>query len=425
MPSKWRQKLDDSDDSLDRLLASAQWSEPTEAQVERLRRRWFLLRRGRQSRGAAPWAVAAIAAGLLVAAGAAGWRWLGEPPLRLEPDRKASQAPTSQLASVPHNDGRALLKPASKLQRVNIPVPSSSSLPLTSYEQVAAMAVVRRSEESTRALTISPRTAVDDQALERALAALAEEAASELPELEDSTKPAPLLAWRTSAAEYAASLAPQSERYEPVLWATLRDSRAAMHARRLAAARLLSQVATPRSTFVLEQLAPAAEFHAAAIVGLARVAGVEQRVELIAAERQSDLQRVLLASLLERGDVSNVERFLWYVGNPAWRRLALAAAQEARRPPTDALFAFLGDPHVSLREAAAMTLGNVADPTVPARLARHVAENVSRREALLGLLSSPNQQSAGFVRRAKQDLQLMATVQSVESELFSTDFPRR
>jgi hypothetical protein len=233
------------------------------------------------------------------------------------------------------------------------------------------------------------------------------------------------LAWRASAAKSIASLAPQAERYEPALWAILRDNRAALHARRIAAARLLSQLATPRSTFVLEQLRRVAEFHAAAIVGLARVADADRRVELLEAERQGELQRVLLASLLERGDASTVERFLWYVDNPAWRRLALAAAQDARQPPTDVLFAFLADPHVSLREAAAMTLGNVADPTVPARLARHVAENVNRREALLGLLSSPSQQSAGFVRRAKQDLQLMATVQSVESELFSADFPRR
>lgn len=425
MHSKRLRELDNRDDSLDRLLVSAQWPEPGEWQVERLRRRWFLLRRGRQKRGAAPWAVAAIAAGLLVAAGAAGWRWLGEPSLRLEPDRKASQARTSQLASVPHDDGRALLKPASERRRVDLPMAGGASLALTSYEQVAAMAVLRRCEEMKPVSTIATFASLDEKPLERALAALAQEAESELVESESSTRPTPLLAWRSSAAKAAASLGPQAERYEPVIWAILRDRRVAERARRIAAARLLSQLATPRSAFVLEQLAPVAEFHAAAIVGLARVSGDARRAELIAAERQGELQRVLLASLLERGDASTVERFLWYVDHPAWRRLALAAAQDARRPPVEVLFAFLGDPHVSLREAAAMTLGNVADPTVPARLARHVVENVSRREALLGLLTSPSQRSAGFVRRAKQDLQLMATVQSVESELFSTDFPRR
>ncbi|HVW36212.1 MAG TPA: hypothetical protein VHB99_02865, partial [Pirellulales bacterium] len=399
--------------------------EPTEVQVERLRRRWFLLRRGRQSRGAAPWAVAAIAAGLLVAAGAAGWRWLGEPSLRLAPDRKASQAPTNRLASVPRSDGQALSRPESERRRVDLPMAGAASLALTSYEQVAAMAVLRRREEMKPVSNIAASASLDEKPLEWALAALTEEAESELIESEDSKKPAPSLAWRASAAKSAASLAPQAERYEPALWAILRDRRAAMRPRRLAAARLLSQLATPHSAFVLERLARVAEFHAAAIVGLARVVGVDRRVELIAAERQSDLQRVLLASLLERGDASAVERFLGYVDHPAWRRLALAAAQDATQPPVDMLFALLTDPRISLREAAAMTLGNVADPTVPARLARHVAENVSRREALLGLLTSPSQQSAGFVRQAKQDLQLMATVQSVEYELFSTDFPRR
>jgi hypothetical protein len=301
----------------------------------------------------------------------------------------------------------------------------AASLALTPYEQVAAMAVLRRCEEMKPVSTIATSAPLDVKPLERALAALAEEAESELVGSEDSTRPVSSLAWRSMAAQAAASLGPQAERYEPTLWAILRDNRAALHARRIAAARLLSQLATPRSAFVLEQLARIADFHAAAIVGLARVAGVERRVELLEAERQGELQRVLLASLLERGDVSTVERFLWYVDNPAWRRLALAAAQDARRPPIEVLFAFLGDPHVLMREAAAMTLGNVADPTVPARLARHVAENVCRREALLGLLTSPSQQSAGFVRRAKQDLELTATVQSVESELFSTDFPRR
>jgi hypothetical protein len=425
MFSKRPPSLDDSDDSLDRLLASAHWPEPTETQIERLRRRWFLLRRGRRNRGAAPWAVAAIAAGLLVAAGAAGWRWLGEPSLRLEPDREASHAPTNHLASVPHGDGRDLLKPASERRLVDLPMAGAASLALTPYEQVAAMAVLRRCEEMKPVSTIATSAPLDVKPLERALAALAEEAESELVGSEDSTRPVSSLAWRSMAAQAAASLGPQAERYEPTLWAILRDNRAALHARRIAAARLLSQLATPRSAFVLEQLARIADFHAAAIVGLARVAGVERRVELLEAERQGELQRVLLASLLERGDVSTVERFLWYVDNPAWRRLALAAAQDARRPPIEVLFAFLGDPHVLMREAAAMTLGNVADPTVPARLARHVAENVCRREALLGLLTSPSQQSAGFVRRAKQDLELTATVQSVESELFSTDFPRR
>src|SRR3569623_1418219 len=69
--------LDDSDDSLDRLLQSARWPEPTPHQVERLSQRWRSLRRGRATSNHSAWLLAALAAGLLAATAAASWRWIG------------------------------------------------------------------------------------------------------------------------------------------------------------------------------------------------------------------------------------------------------------------------------------------------------------------------------------------------------------
>jgi hypothetical protein len=313
--------------------------------------------------------------------------------------------------------------------------PSSNAAALSRYEQVASWAVLRRGELARISQRRGRRqTSLDEQPLSDALDSLAAEAKAELSRSEPRAEPPPQtsLAWRALAAAAAAKLQPQPERYEPALWKILQVESEAGRApaqaspRRLAAARLLSQLSTPRSSVVLRELAAAPDCHAAAIVGLARVADEPLCLELIDSEPRPELQRLLLSSLLGRGGDSAVRSFLEFVDDPAWTALALAAARETARPPVDSLFAVLEGPQVSLREAAAKTLGNLADPSVPRGLAQHVVNNVSRREALVGLLFSHSPASASFLRRARQDLYLAATVQAVESDLWSPyEFPRR
>lgn len=452
MRSECERLDDEGDDSLDRLLASARWPEPAPGQIERLKRHWFLLRRGRGGSSGSLLAVAALAAGLLVATAAAGWRWIGvghDDPLRERPERQTSNLPlpspenrgedrssTDAIARLTPEHPRSLPKPEIPTRVPQVEVsPSSNAAALSRYEQVASWAALRRGELARSA----PRrgrqqAALDEQPLSDALDSLAAEAKAELSRSEPPAEQPPQtsLAWRAPAAVAAAKLQPQPERYEPALWKILKIDAAPggappqASARRLAAARLLSQLGTPRSSAVLRELAAAPDCHAAAIVGLARVADEPLCLELIDSEPRPELRRLLLSSLLGQGDDSAVRSFLAFVDDPAWTALALAAARETARPPVDSLFAVLEGPQVSLREAAAKTLGNLADPSVPQGLAQNVVNNVSRREALVGLLFSHSPASASFLRRARQDLYLAATVQAVESDLWSPyEYPRR
>jgi hypothetical protein len=452
MRSECEQLDDGGDDSLDRLLASARWPQPTPEQVERLKRRWFLLRRGRGGSSGSLLAVAALAAGLLVATAAAGWRWIGvnhSNSLRERPERQTSNRPlpspenrgedrpaTDALISLAPERPRSLPKPEEPTDVPQVEVsPSSNAAALSRYEQVASWAALRRGELARIAQRRGRRqAALDEQPFRDALDSLLAEAKAELSRSEPQAESPPQtsLAWRALAAVAAAKLQPQPERYEPALWKILKVESASGRApaeaspRRLVAARLLSQLSTPRSLVVLRELAAEPDCHAAAIVGLARVADESLCLELIDSEPQPELQRLLLSSLLGRGDDSAVRSFLEFVDDPAWTALALAAARETAQPPVDSLFAVLEGPQVSLREAAAKTLGNLADPSVPQGLAQHVVNNVSRREALVGLLFSHSPASANFLRRARQDLCLAATVQAVESELWSPyQYPRR
>jgi hypothetical protein len=448
------EKLDDGDsDSLDQLLASARWPQPAPEQVERLKRRWFLLRRGRGGASGSLLAVAALAAGLLVATATAGWRWIAVDngnPLRERPERQTSNPPlpsrenrgegslaTDAFARLTPDRPRSLPKPEepASVPQVEVSPSSNAAGALSRYEQVASWAALRRGELARTAQRRRRRqAALDEQPLRDALDPLVAEAKAELSRSGPRTEPPPQtsLAWRALAASAAAKLQPQPERYEPALWKILivdaahGGAPAEASARRLAAARLLSQLSTPRSSVVLRELAAAPDCRAAAIVGLARVADESLCLELIDSEPQPELQRLLLSSLLGRGDDAAVRSFLEFVDDPAWTALALAAARETARPPVDSLFAVLEGPQVSLREAAAKTLGNLADPSVPQGLAQHVVNNVSRREALVGLLFSYSPASASFLRSARQDLYLAATVQAVESDLWSPyEYPRR
>lgn len=73
MPDYEKHSLND-DDALDRLLAQARWPEPELRRVERLQAYWRRDRRVGLTRGPR-FAVLALAAGLLLATGAACWRW--------------------------------------------------------------------------------------------------------------------------------------------------------------------------------------------------------------------------------------------------------------------------------------------------------------------------------------------------------------
>lgn len=453
------QKFDDSDDALDRLLQSARWPEPRPEQIGRLKQHWRVLRRGRGAPSNSFWMFAALAAALFVATAAASWRWIGAEnmaslPRPVKESRgegvPPNRATANSMAPHPHphphpgplpvgvtrevgpatlakGEGRGEGRPTS--HSPHIIAFGSAAGELTRYEQVASLAVLRHHDRQQQGRRRQrPQAMPERTRLDAALASVT--AANQTEPTEQGTlgAAAATLAWRTAAMAATAQLAPQPVRYEPALCAILRTpaATAAGQSRRLAAARLLSQLGTRRSIDLLNRLAAEPDLHDAAVIGLARWANEDQLDHLIVAERQPELRRLLLTSLLERADAPALERYLLFVNDPAWNDLALGAAQETTRAPVEQLFDCLEGQQVSLREAAAKTLANLPDPLVLNRLAEHVMQNVSRREALVGLLASPYPQAADFLQSAKQDLYLMAAVQAAESEIpWLTEYPRR
>ena len=445
--------LDDSDDSLDRLLQSARWQEPNSDQVARLCQHWRFLRRGRVTSNHSAWLFAALAAGLLVATAAASWRWIGaenmasapqdskdrrnntpasndalanSEPQRFRPNPLATRQQTRPRSSaLPKGEGSEAVRPA--FYDPPVVAPDSSNHELTCYEQVASFAVLELRERRRSAAQPRPEP-LDLQPLNAALDSIA--STIQVDEtgqgnVRSTRKP---LAWRTAAVAAADKLAPHAERYEPALIAIIQTAAntPAERARKLAATCLLAQIGAPSSFPLLSQLLASPELHDAALFGVARWATAEQLDSLIVAEQQPELQCWLLTSLLERDNSTSLESYLRFVGDHNWGRTALEAARQATRAPIEELFACLEGPQVSLRESAAKTLANLPDPRVWERLAEHVGQNVSRREALVGLLSSPYPQVADFVQAAKRDQYLMATVQAVESEIpWFTEYPRR
>ncbi|HEX5442502.1 MAG TPA: hypothetical protein VFW87_01675 [Pirellulales bacterium] len=70
---------DPFDDALDRLLAQARWPEPEPRRVARLQAYWQRLSQRPGRRGTPRFAILALAAGLMLATGAACWRWVMSP----------------------------------------------------------------------------------------------------------------------------------------------------------------------------------------------------------------------------------------------------------------------------------------------------------------------------------------------------------
>ncbi len=445
--------LEDSDDSLDRLLQSARWPEPNPDQVERLAQRWQFLRRGRATSNHSAWLFAALAAGLLVATAAASWRWIGAENMASAPQeskerRNNTPAANDGLANsepqrvrrnplatrqetgprspaLPKREGSEADRPA--FYAAPVVASGSSTDELTCYEQVAWFAVLEHRER--RRASAQPRSEpLDLQPLNAALASLASTIKVEGAGQGTARSTRKPLVWRAATVAAAGKLAPHAERYEPALITIIQTTAKtpADRAHKLAATCLLAQIGTPRSFLLLSQLLASPELHEGALFGVARWATADQLDSLIVAEQQPGLQRWLLTSLLERGDSTSLTSYLHFVGDHNWGRAALEAARQATYAPVEELFACLEGPQVSLRETAAKTLANLPDPRVWERLAEHVRQNVSRREALVGLLSSPYPQAADFVQAAKEDQYLMATVQAVESEIpWFTEYPRR
>jgi hypothetical protein len=367
-----REPLATGDDSLDRLLSTARWPEPEPERLSRLRQRWFDLRRLRPPGSLLS---AAVAASLVLASGTACWRWVARPAM-------ISISGLPSAMEVARTDRSADKR---------MPDQPFASREPTLYEQVLAISL---QSEATRVPVRHDRALkpADVTALESILRDLVDCPGAD-------------------ATALVACLPGDRGAYEQALWNILAGARQDYWE---PAVRLLAEVGTWRSLPVLAAWSAHPETHGAATRGLARLADAGTLTRLAIREPDQGLRRQLLAGLLSRGTPDAVRMYLNFVSKPATTADALAAARCVDRPPVEQLFAILTGPAVSARLAAAQVLGRLDHPEIAQRLAHMAASNVSRQEALVGLLSSQRADASLLVEQARQDLNLMAAVRAAE-----------
>lgn len=182
--------------------------------------------------------------------------------------------------------------------------------------------------------------------------------------------------------------------------------------RRRAAVRLLARVATPRSAPLLASLASDPSVRADAVAGLIRVGDVPTLAAMAATAADEAERRRLLAALLDREPSRAVPAYLAFLSEAETAGAALAALDDARSPPVDALFARLNDPRRANRLAAARALGRIDGPVVTARLAAMARRNVNRHEALVALASSDGPEAKAFFDWAMSSKELGAAART-------------
>ena len=224
----------------------------------------------------------------------------------------------------------------------------------------------------------------------------------------------------TDPAEVAAALRASKNFNESRLVAILVSG---SPAERKASLKLLAEIGSPRVVPDLLRATADANLHVAAIRALSRIADSATIEQLAHEEPSKDLQRVLLAALLSRGDVESLRLYLSNVASEPMQESALAAAEQASNPPMDLLFATLRSPSELERLAAARVLGRIDGPATTERLIALLEEGTSRQEACVALLTSRGQEAVNFVNSARTNPALAAALQAA-SLLVSTNSSR-
>jgi hypothetical protein len=385
----------DPEEALDRLLERAQWPEPPSERIDRLRASWWRFTGGRVRGAGSAWGLMALAAGLLLAAGAACWRWVL--PAR---ENGAAGGPVIASVAVPLDDKTARVAERDSALRYGAPGVASAWVRAPNrFEQTLMLSAGwplggRRWANNSAAQAIAPATTTS---LTTTLAAA-------------------LHRWVLDQESMIARVCAARPSCEADLLRWLANPAATVESD-VAAIRLLALVGSPRSIPPLVQLSRHRAFHGPAVLALARLAGSEAAVQLAVQEPNADLRRRLWAEALRRASPEIVARYLNSVeqGDSA----ALAAAGDAQHPPLEFLFCALESPRVAQRLAAARALGRVKNPAVARRLGHYVLENVSRHEALVALLARRDRFAADFIEQARDDLRLMAVVEAAEGQLNS------
>ncbi len=393
---------DHEPDALDSLLRKAQWPEPDDQALDRLRSRWRRARGGPRRYLALALAVAASLA--LLAAG--GWLWfagtsakvrrgLADPgyvPASPRPNANsaanAHEPPSASSPGVAENPlPRRLLRSFASITH-GADESAALSRPPNAYEALAFVALSRRRPRQT---VEAPRKWPE---LEAAVSQLVGDAKADL----------------TAACQPFAS---QRARAEAMLLGLIFSSDGP---RREAALRMLSRLGSRRSVPALLELRRFAAARAAADGALASLADPLTLARLVQEQSDPAARQALLVGLI-RNDARATSLFLNFVGAPRTSSAALAALRDSPQPPVTLLFQALDSPWQSQRAAAAVALGQVDHPLVSAKLIEMARRNDHRQEAFIALLASSSRDASHFLRYARSDENLVASIWAARSQL--------
>lgn len=400
-------------DPLDRMLEGAAWPEPDPDRLARLQQQWRELSPARARRRRSAWMAAAIAiaAGLLI--GVVLWRVVEEgsqDTRRASPPaapRQRGERPLRKIAkgSPKRNTPPSNAKAAKDGPAVRVPNPTdvparmaARSRPATPYERLVFRALTRRPKPPVKQARQEAEQA-RQKLLEEAIARRVAEPDGDLGELTE-----PLMPERQS---YELLLAERTGQFDGP--------------RQVAAIELLGQLGSGRTVPLLAGLSRSPTAHGPAVRALGRLADPDTVGRLAAEEADPALQQELLAALASREDARSVAVYLRFVPRQKTRDAALSALHDVDRPPVERLFERLTSTDRAQRTAAALALGSLDDPQVPARLIQMVGQG-NRQEPLLALAASSQRGALEFVNLARKNPLLLGSVRTIEYRL-KTLFP--
>ena len=354
-------------DPLDRLLAEARWPEPSPDAITRLEAAWDRLNPAPLRRPKVWWPAAAAAVVLLAIAAASLL-------LRKSP-QQITKAPTPP-------EPRITMQPQ--------PAPIIASRAPSLWEQAA---MLHGSTITTAAASIDRVQPAVDQAI-----------------VSLSTTP------RADVLAVAARLLQTGPR-SAIEQHLLDDLPRRTGVEAVAAIRLLGAVGSRSALPALLDLYADTDKRAAVAASIADLLSPMELAALAKDEAVIDRQRNLLGLLATHPHPQALSSYLAFVATPATSDTALAALDNLRDAPVDALFAYLDAPRMDRRLAAARALGRINGPAVSERLATMVERGFHRREALAALLSSNGPEAARVLSSFQRMPSLVSVIRSIELQL--------
>jgi predicted esterase YcpF (UPF0227 family) len=195
-------------------------------------------------------------------------------------------------------------------------------------------------------------------------------------------------------------------------------------AEQLAAVRLLAESGNPAVVPTLLQAGNMPRLRIEAARAVARLADTQTIHEIVRQATDTEMQRILLAGLLARGDAAALTDYLNDVQSDTLGETALSAAELVQNPPIELLFEFLQSPSELNRVAAARVIGRIDGPATTQRLIAMIEQGTSRQEVCVALLSSRGQEAVNFVANARENPMLAGMLQTARLFVSTHSQPR-